>query len=46
MCGKYENIRYNHDSGSGLQVHSLFSHGQKNGKFSQKGKFGQGGEVH
>ena len=54
MCGKYENINYNYDSGSGpgQQLHSQSSpgdlavvEGQKNGKFSQNSKFGQNGKL-
>ena len=41
MCGKYENILYDSDSGSGLQLHTQSSYGERNGKFSQNGKFGQ-----
>ena len=37
MFGKYENINYNNyydsDSGSGLQLHTQSSSGERNGKF-------------
>ena len=43
MCGKYENINYDSDSGSGLQLqlHSQSLPGERNRKFSHNGKFGQ-----
>ena len=31
---------YDSDSGSGLQLHSQFSPRERNGKFSQNGRFG------
>ena len=45
MFGKYENINYMSDSGSGLQLHARSSPGERNGKFSQNGKFGQNGKF-
>ena len=46
MCGKYENINHNYDSdsGSGLQLHTQSSPGERNGKFGQNGKLGQNGK--
>ena len=32
---------YDSDSGSGLQLHTQSSPGERSGKFSQNGKFGQ-----
>ena len=45
MFGKYENINYMiySDSGSGLQLHTQCSPGERSGKFSQNSKFGQNG---
>ena len=34
-------ISYDNDSGSGLQLHTQSSPGERSGKFSQNGKFGQ-----
>ena len=36
---------YDSDSGSGLQLHSHSSTGERNGKFSQNSKFGQNGKF-
>ena len=46
MCRKYENINYDSDSGSGLQLHFQSLPGERNGKFSQNGMSGQKGKVH
>ena len=35
---------YDSDSGSGLQLHTQSSSGERNRKFSQNGKFGQNGK--
>ena len=40
---KYENN--DSDSGPGQQLHSRSSHGERNGKFSQTGKFVQNGKL-
>ena len=37
---------YDSDSGSGLQLHSQSSPGERSGKFSQNGMSGQNGKVH
>ena len=44
MFGKYENI-YDSDSGSGLQLHTQSSPGERSGKFNQNGKSGQNGKF-
>ena len=36
---------YDSDSGSGLQLHTQSSPGERNGKFSQNIKFGQNGKF-
>ena len=36
-------INYDSDSGSGLQLHTQSSPGERSGEFSQNGKFGQNG---
>ena len=47
MCGKYDNINYNYDSdsGSGPQLHTQSSPGERSGKFSQNGMFGHNGKF-
>ena len=37
MFGKYENKLYDGDSGSGLQLHTKSSPGERSGKISQNG---------
>ena len=37
---------YDSDSGSGLQLHTQSSPGERSGKFNQNCKFGQKGKVH
>ena len=48
MCEIRKHKLYGSESGPGQQLHSQYSHGdlvmiegQRNGKFSQNGKFGQ-----
>ena len=36
---------YDSDSGSGLQLHTQSSPGERSGKFSQNGKFGKNGKF-
>ena len=38
-----KNKLYDSDSGSGLQLHTQSSSGERSGKFNQNGKFGQNG---
>ena len=47
MCGKYDNINYNYDSdsGSGPQLHTQSSPGERSGKLSQNGMFGHNGKF-
>ena len=46
MFGKYENINYyDSDSGSGLQLRTQSSPGERSGKFNRNGKFGQNGKF-
>ena len=40
-----KNKLYDSDSGSGLQLHTQFSPGERSGKFSQNGKVGQNGKC-
>ena len=40
-----KNKLYDSDSGSGLQLHTQSSSGERNGKFSQNGKLGQNGKF-
>ena len=46
MFGKYENNKlYDSDSGSGLQLHTQSSSGERSSKFSPNGKFGPNGKF-
>ena len=45
MLGKYKNKLYDNDPGSGLQLHTQSSPGERSGKFNQNGKFGQNGKF-
>ena len=40
-----KNKLYDSDSGSGLQLHTQSSSGERSGKFSQNGKFGPNGKF-
>ena len=45
VCDIQKHKLYDSDSRSGLQLHTQYSPGMKNGKFSQNGKFGQNGKF-